>query len=180
MLNSTILLVLLEYITTCSTYATRCHHQIRMGDAKGLCSINAQPRYQWRLRQRTPWASPTHPVTVLGQRHLPYSATPLVGSPVTSALAHGFIFCLHQSWRPLFLFFNLVFLLDSNPQASVQRHLCEPSHIVYINRIDSHHHPNEHTILYVFRAPGYDSLVSLNWYKQYIIFGVLKHEIWVL
>src|SRR6266702_4429292 len=31
-------------------------------------------------------------------------------------------------------------------------------HVVYFNRIDSHHHPNEHTILYVFRAPGYDSL----------------------
>ena len=31
-------------------------------------------------------------VTVLGQRHLPYSATPLIGSPTTSALAAGFIY----------------------------------------------------------------------------------------
>ena len=36
----------------------------------------------------------------------------------------------------------------------------------YLNRIDSHHHPKEHTILNVFRAPGYDSLVPLSWYKQ--------------
>ena len=40
-------------------------------------------------------------------------------------------------------------------------------HVVYLNRIDSHHHyPKEHTILYVFRAPGYDSLVPLNWYEH--------------
>ena len=35
-------------------------------------------------------------------------------------------------------------------------------HIVYLNRIDSHHHPKEHTILYVFRAPGYSLLMLLN------------------
>ena len=35
-------------------------------------------------------------------------------------------------------------------------------YVVCFNTIDSHHHPNEHTILYVFRAPGYDSIVSLN------------------
>ena len=40
-------------------------------------------------------------------------------------------------------------------------------YVVNLNRIDSHHHPNEHTILYVFRAPGYDSIVPLSWYKQY-------------
>ena len=44
--------------------------------------------------------------------------------------------CLHRSWRPLFLFLNLVFSLDSNPQASVQRHLCEPSHLLPSNRTD--------------------------------------------
>jgi hypothetical protein len=33
-------------------------------------------------------------------------------------------------------------------------------------RIDSYYHPKEHTILYVFRAPGYNSPVLLNWYKQ--------------
>ena len=38
-------------------------------------------------------------------------------------------------------------------------------YVVYLNRIESHY-PNEHTILYVFRAPGYDSLVSLSWYKH--------------
>ena len=32
--------------------------------------------------------------------------------------------------------------------------------------IDSHHHPKEYTILYVFRAPGYDSLVLLSQYEQ--------------
>jgi hypothetical protein len=36
---------------------------------------------------------------------------------------------------------------------------------VYFNTKDSYHHPNEHIILYVFRAPGYDSLVLLSWYK---------------
>ena len=40
-------------------------------------------------------------------------------------------------------------------------------YVVCLNRIDSHHHPNEHTILHVFRAPRYNSLVSLNWYKHY-------------
>ena len=35
-------------------------------------------------------------------------------------------------------------------------------HAVCINTKDSHHHPNEHTILHVFRAPGSDSLVLLN------------------
>src|SRR6266567_1079690 len=34
-------------------------------------------------------------------------------------------------------------------------------YVVCFNIKDSHH-PNEHTILYVFRAPGYDSIVSLN------------------
>ena len=35
-------------------------------------------------------------------------------------------------------------------------------HVVCFNTRDSHHHPKEHTILYVFRAPGSDSLVLLN------------------
>ena len=39
-------------------------------------------------------------------------------------------------------------------------------HIVHLNRIDSHHRLNEHTIPYVFRTPRHDSLVPLNWYKQ--------------
>src|SRR6266568_8117054 len=34
--------------------------------------------------------------------------------------------------------------------------------VVCFNTEVSHHHPNEYTILYVFRAPGYDSLVLLN------------------
>ena len=38
-------------------------------------------------------------------------------------------------------------------------------HVVCFNTQDSHH-PNEHTILYVFRAPGYDSIVPLSWYKH--------------
>ena len=41
--------------------------------------------------------------------------------------------------------------------------------VVYLNRIDSYHHPKEHTILYVFRAPGYDLPIPLSWYKQLII-----------
>ena len=40
-------------------------------------------------------------------------------------------------------------------------------HVVCFNIKGSHHHLNEHTILRVFRAPGFDSLVPLNWYKQY-------------
>ena len=39
-------------------------------------------------------------------------------------------------------------------------------HVAYLNRIDSHHRLNEHTILYVFRAPRHDSLILLNWYQQ--------------
>jgi hypothetical protein len=35
-------------------------------------------------------------------------------------------------------------------------------HVVYLNRIDSHHHPKEHTILYVFRALGYNLFVLLS------------------
>src|SRR6266568_9219396 len=35
-------------------------------------------------------------------------------------------------------------------------------YVVYFNTIESHHHPNEHTILYIFRAPRYNSIVSLN------------------
>ena len=34
-------------------------------------------------------------------------------------------------------------------------------YVVCFNTRDSHHYPNEHTILYVFRAPGYNSLVLL-------------------
>ena len=41
-------------------------------------------------------------------------------------------------------------------------------HVVCFNTRDSHHHPNEHTILYVFHAPGSDSLVPLNWYEQFL------------
>ena len=38
--------------------------------------------------------------------------------------------------------------------------------VVWFNTKDSHHHPKEHIILYVFCAPGYDSLVLLNLYKH--------------
>ena len=34
-----------------------------------------------------------------------------------------------------------------------------------LHTIDSHHRLNEHTILYVFRAPRHDSPVPLSWYK---------------
>src|SRR6266702_8136797 len=34
--------------------------------------------------------------------------------------------------------------------------------VVCFNTKDSHHRPKEHTIPYVFRAPGHDSLVLLN------------------
>ena len=40
-------------------------------------------------------------------------------------------------------------------------------YVVCFNTRDSYYHPKEHTILYVFRAPGSDSLVPLNWYEQY-------------
>ena len=33
--------------------------------------------------------------------------------------------------------------------------------VVYFNTKDSHHHPNKHTILHIFRAPGSDLLVLL-------------------
>ena len=38
-------------------------------------------------------------------------------------------------------------------------------YVAHLNRIDSHYYPKEHTILYVFRAPGYNSPVLLSWYK---------------
>ena len=31
---------------------------------------------------------------------------------------------------------------------------------------EASHHPNKHMILHVFHARGYDSIVSLSWYKQ--------------
>ena len=45
--------------------------------------------------------------------------------------------------------------------------------VVYLNRIDSHYYPKEHTILYVFRALGYDSPILLNQYKQIYYQGQL-------
>ena len=42
------------------------------------------------------------------------------------------------------------------------------NHIVCFNTKDSHH-PNKHTILYIFRAPGYNSLVPLSWYKHWLV-----------
>ena len=39
-------------------------------------------------------------------------------------------------------------------------------YVVYLNRTDSHYYPKEHTILYVFRALGYNSLIPLSWYKH--------------
>jgi hypothetical protein len=38
-------------------------------------------------------------------------------------------------------------------------------HVVCFNTRESHH-PNKHTILHVFRARGYDSIVPLSWYKH--------------
>jgi len=46
-------------------------------------------------------------------------------------------------------------------------------HVAYFNRIDSHH-LNEYTILYVFRAPGYDLLILLSWYKQALYEALYK------
>ena len=47
-----------------------------------------------------------------------------------------------------------------------------------LHTIDSYYYPNEHTILYVFRAPGSDSLVPLNWYEHHqntkkLLFNIL-------
>ena len=39
-------------------------------------------------------------------------------------------------------------------------------YIACFNIRDSHH-PNKHTILHVFHARGYDSIVPLSWYKQF-------------
>jgi hypothetical protein len=47
-------------------------------------------------------------------------------------------------------------LTNQGGGASVYR----PCSLLYT--IDSHHHPKEHTILYVFRAPGYNLLISLS------------------
>ena len=51
------------------------------------------------------------------------------------------------------------------------------NHIAYLNKTDSYHHPNEHTILYIFRAPGYNSPVPLNWYKQ--PYNYLTFQVWL-
>ena len=60
-------------------------------------------------------------------------------------------------------------LTNQGGGASVYR----PHSLLYT--IDSYYYPKEHTILYVFRAPGYNSLVLLSWYKQiYIIESALK------
>jgi hypothetical protein len=42
-------------------------------------------------------------------------------------------------------------------------------HIVCFNIKDNHHHPKEHTILYIFCALGYNSLILLSWYKHWLI-----------
>ena len=47
-------------------------------------------------------------------------------------------------------------LTNQGGGASVYR----PRSLLYI--INSHHYPKEHTILYVFRAPGYNLLILLN------------------
>ena len=53
--------------------------------------------------------------------------------------------------------------------------------VVYLNIINSHHYPKEHTILYVFHAPGYNSPIPLSWYKQLYrlsrIIGRLQYSI---
>ena len=41
------------------------------------------------------------------------------------------------------------------------------AYVAYLIQV-SHHHPKEHTILYVFRAPGYNSPIPLSWYKQIV------------
>ena len=52
-------------------------------------------------------------------------------------------------------------------------------HVVCFNIQDSHYHPNEYTILHVFRAPRYDSLVPLNWYEQlWIVYIWDKYNIY--
>ena len=45
-------------------------------------------------------------------------------------------------------------------------------HVVCFN-IKNSHHPNKHTILHVFRACGYDSIVPLNWYKQELKLNII-------
>ena len=51
--------------------------------------------------------------------------------------------------------------------------------VVYLNRINSHYHPKEHIILYIFRALGYNSLILLSWYKQ--VFNIfLKYSSYYL
>ena len=51
----------------------------------------------------------------------------IVDSPTTSALAASSTYLFTPPQRPLFLFLSLVSLYSSNPQASVQRYLCEPT-----------------------------------------------------
>ena len=41
--------------------------------------------------------------------------------------------------------------------------------VVYLNTINSYYYPKEHIILYIFRAPGYNSPILLNWYKHRVI-----------
>jgi hypothetical protein len=55
------------------------------------------------------------------------------------------------------------------------------NHVVCFNTRDSHH-LNKRTILHVFRARRYDSIVPLSWYKQlvYKLFFKLINYIIVL
>ena len=59
-------------------------------------------------------------------------------------------------------------LTNQGGGASVYR----PRSLLYT--IDSHHYPKEHTILYVFRAPGSDSLVLLSQYK----YKLIRHKLY--
>ncbi len=70
-------------------------------------------------------------VTVLGHatcQILPCSATLLLARLLLAPWRSPRDICLPSLlYIPLFLLLSLVFSLDSNPQASLQRHLCEPS-----------------------------------------------------
>jgi len=60
----------------------------------------------------------------------PYSANLRLARLLLAPWRLPLYICLLWSLRPpSFLLLSLVSLLDSNPQALVQRHLCEPSHL---------------------------------------------------
>src|SRR6266567_8968717 len=117
----------------------------------GSIEATTEAIYRWFYFSKYRQCIITAPVILtacLRARYTEYAFTRLVHQPLTYAF--GAPTTHLRVWRTYEALTN---------QGETHQYI---DHVVCFNTRDSHHHPNEHTILYVFRAPGYDSIVSLN------------------